>query len=364
MANETPAIEVENLVRRFGDVEALSHVSVTIRKGEFFSLLGPSGCGKTTLLRIVGGLDMPDEGVVRIGGVDAREIPAHKRPVNTVFQSYALFPHLTVYDNIAFGLRMKHVAKPEIAERVKKVMDLVEIAQLANRKPAQLSGGQKQRVALARAVVNEPQGLLLDEPLGALDLKLRKQLQIELLQLQRRLGITFIYVTHDQEEALVMSDRIAVMRLGKIEQMGEAESLYEHPRTRYVSQFLGSCNLIDATVSQRNANGAMVQTPVGALRVEFGQRPPEAAQRDKFTLAIRPEKVTLCHPKECVGENRIKVRVEELIYIGSETHYVLRAGEQRLTAEAMNVKVGSQGFDIGQEAIVYLPAAGLLVLDD
>ncbi len=364
MANETPAIEVENLVRRFGDVEALSHVSVRIRQGEFFSLLGPSGCGKTTLLRIVGGLDMPDEGVVRIGGVDAREIPAHKRPVNTVFQSYALFPHLTVYDNIAFGLRMKHVAKPEIAERVKKVMDLVEIPQLAGRKPAQLSGGQKQRVALARAVVNEPQVLLLDEPLGALDLKLRKQLQVELLQLQRRLGITFIYVTHDQEEALVMSDRIAVMRLGKIEQMGEAESLYEHPHTRYVSQFLGSCNLIDATVTQRNAKGAMVQSIIGALRVEFGSNPSEAAQRDKFTLAIRPEKVTLLPASEQAGENRVKVKVEELIYIGSETHYVLRSGEQRLTAEAMNVKVGSQGFDIGQEALVYLPAAGLQVLDD
>jgi spermidine/putrescine transport system ATP-binding protein len=364
MANETPAIEVENLVRRFGDVEALSHVSVKIRKGEFFSLLGPSGCGKTTLLRIVGGLDMPDEGVVRIGGVDAREIPAHKRPVNTVFQSYALFPHMTVYDNIAFGLRMKHVSKRDIAERVKKVMDLVEIAPLANRKPAQLSGGQKQRVALARAVVNEPQGLLLDEPLGALDLKLRKQLQVELLQLQRRLGITFIYVTHDQEEALVMSDRIAVMRAGKIEQMGEAESLYEHPRTRYVSQFLGSCNLIDATVAQRVGAGAMVQTIMGALRVEFGSNPPAAAQREKFTLAIRPEKVTLLPATEQAGENRVKVRVEELIYIGSETHYVLRAGEQRLTAEAMNVKVGSQGFDIGHEAVVYLPAGGLLVLDD
>ncbi|HUI06380.1 MAG TPA: ABC transporter ATP-binding protein [Verrucomicrobiae bacterium] len=364
MANDTPAIEVENLVRRFGDVEALSHVSVKIRQGEFFSLLGPSGCGKTTLLRIVGGLDMPDEGVVRIGGVDAREIPAHRRPVNTVFQSYALFPHLTVYDNIAFGLRMKRVAKPEIAERVKKVMDLVEIAPLANRKPAQLSGGQKQRVALARAVVNEPQGLLLDEPLGALDLKLRKQLQVELLQLQRRLGITFIYVTHDQEEALVMSDRIAVMRLGKIEQMGEAESLYEHPRTRYVSQFLGSCNLIDATVTRRDRTGAMVQTSMGALRVEFGQSSSDAVQRDKFTLAIRPEKVTLLPANEQAGENRVKVKVEELIYIGSETHYVLRSAEQRLTAEAMNVKVGSQGFDIGQEAVVYLPAAGLLVLDD
>jgi spermidine/putrescine transport system ATP-binding protein len=219
-------------------------------------------------------------------------------------------------------------------------------------------------VALARAVVNEPQVLLLDEPLGALDLKLRKQLQVELLQLQRRLGITFIYVTHDQEEALVMSDRIAVMRAGKIEQMGEAESLYEHPRTRYVSQFLGSCNLIDATVTQRNAKDATVQTCIGPLRVEFGPSPSEAAQRDKFTLAIRPEKVTLCAPSESVGENRVKVRVEELLYIGSETHYVLRSGEQRLTAEAMNVKVGSQGFDIGQEAVVYLPAAGLLVLDD
>ena len=364
MATETPAIQVENLVRRFGEVEALSHVSVSIRKGEFFSLLGPSGCGKTTLLRCIGGLDIPDEGVIRIDGTDAREIPAHKRPVNTVFQSYALFPHLTVSDNIAFGLRMKNVAKQEIADRVKRVMDMVEIAKLADRKPAQLSGGQKQRVALARAIVNEPMVLLLDEPLGALDLKLRKQLQVELLQLQRRLGITFIYVTHDQEEALVMSDRIAVMSTGKIVQMGEAEVLYEHPRTRYVSQFLGSCNLLDATVTQRTGTGALVQTPVGPLRVEFRQGGSEAAAHDKFTLAIRPEKVSLLPVSEGPAENRVKVKVEELIYIGSETHYVLRAGQQRLTAEAMNVKVGSQGFDIGQEALVYLPAAGLLVLDD
>ncbi len=364
MANDTAAIEVENLVRRFGDVEALSHVSVTIRKGEFFSLLGPSGCGKTTLLRIVGGLDVADEGIVRIDGVDASEIPAHKRPVNTVFQSYALFPHLTVYDNIAFGLRMKKVSKPEIADRVKKVMDLVEIAVLASRKPSQLSGGQKQRVALARAIVNEPQVLLLDEPLGALDLKLRKQLQVELLNLQRRLGITFIYVTHDQEEALVMSDRIAVMRMGKIEQMGESESLYERPRTRYVSQFLGSCNLIDATVKRRGQSDAIVDSPVGELRIEFGKLPTETSKRDKFTLAIRPEKVTLSPPTESQGENRVKVRVEQLIYVGSETHYILRAGPQTLSAEAMNVKVGSQGFDIGQEAVAYLPAGGLLVLDD
>jgi len=359
MAIQTPAIEVENLVRQFGDVFALDHVSVSIRKGEFFSLLGPSGCGKTTLLRCIGGLDIPDGGVIRIGGTDAKEIPAHKRPVNTVFQSYALFPHLTVRDNIAFGLRMKKVAKPEIAERVNRVIDMVQISKLADRKPAQLSGGQKQRVALARAIVNEPSVLLLDEPLGALDLKLRKELQIELLALQRRLGITFVYVTHDQEEALVMSDRIAVMRAGKIEQMGEAEALYENPRTRYVSTFLGSCNLLDATVRQRTPTGAVVQSAVGELRVE-GTVPA----RDKFTLAIRPEKVTLCAPSESAGENRIKVKVGEVIYIGSETHYVLKAGEQTLSAEAMNVKVGHQGFEIGQEAIVHLPAAGLLVLDD
>jgi spermidine/putrescine transport system ATP-binding protein len=354
VASDTPAIEVENLTRRFGDVTALDRVSVAIRKGEFFSLLGPSGCGKTTLLRIIGGLDVADEGVVRINGTDAREIPAHKRPVNTVFQSYALFPHMTVADNIAFGLRMKKVPKPEIAERVRRVMDMVEIAPLADRRPAQLSGGQKQRVALARAIVNEPMCLLLDEPLGALDLKLRKQLQVELLQLQRRVGITFIYVTHDQEEALVMSDRIAVMRAGQIVQMGDAEQLYEHPRTRYVSQFLGSCNLLDATL----VRPGLAHTAVGPLRIVV------QPDRPKFTLAIRPEKVSLWPASEAAGENRIRVKVEQLIYIGSETHYVLRAGEQTLTAEAMNVKVGSQGFDIGQEAVAYLPPGGLLVLDD
>ncbi len=362
--SQEPAVEVENLVRRFGGHEALARVSLTIRKGEFFSLLGPSGCGKTTLLRIIGGLDMADEGTLRIGGVDAREIPAHKRPVNTVFQSYALFPHLTVWENVAFGLKMKRVAAAEVERRVAAVMEMVEIAEFAGRKPAQLSGGQKQRVALARAIVNEPQVLLLDEPLGALDLKLRKQLQVELLGLQRRLGITFIYVTHDQEEALVMSDRIAVMRAGRIEQVGDAEALYERPRTRFVGQFLGSVNLIDATVVRRNGQQAVVQTEVGELRVDLAGQTSAAAQQETFTLAIRPEKVTLCPPTEATGENRVRVRVEELIYIGSETHYILRAGAQTLSVEMMNVKVGSQGFDIGQDAAVYLPPGGLIVLDD
>lgn len=359
-----PAVEVENLVRRFGDVEALARVSLTVRQGEFFSLLGPSGCGKTTLLRIIGGLDVADEGTVRIGGVDMRTIPAHRRPVNTVFQSYALFPHLTVYENVAFGLRMKRVAAGEIARRVGAVMEMVEIAEFAQRKPAQLSGGQKQRVALARAIVNEPQVLLLDEPLGALDLKLRKQLQVELLALQRRLGITFIYVTHDQEEALVMSDRIAVMRAGRIEQMGDAEALYERPRNRFVGQFLGSVNLIDATVKGREGDDIWVETEVGTLRVSANGQTSPAAQQSAFTLAIRPEKVAMLPVVEERGENRFRVRVEELIYIGSETHYLLRAGSLTLRAEVMNVRVGSQGYDLGQEAIVYLPPGGLIILDD
>jgi spermidine/putrescine transport system ATP-binding protein len=363
-SSEVPAIAVENVARRFGDVMALDRVNLTVRQGEFFSLLGPSGCGKTTLLRIIGGLDIPDEGVVRIAGQDAREIPAHKRPVNTVFQSYALFPHMSVEDNIAFGLVMKKVSKPEIATRVAKVMDLVEITPLARRKPSQLSGGQKQRVALARAVVNEPKVLLLDEPLGALDFKLRKQLQVELLALQRRLGITFIYVTHDQEEALVLSDRLAVMRAGKFEQVGEVESLYEHPRTRFVAQFLGSCNLIDARVTRRNGNDAFVDTPIGSFRVDFGPTPPEAAKRDQFTLAIRPEKIRLWNTQKIDEENRVKVTIEEVIYVGSETHYHVRAGNIQMSVESMNVAVGPQGFNLGQEAIAYLPAAGLLVLDD
>lgn len=359
-----PAIAVENVVRRFGDVTALDHVSLTIRQGEFFSLLGPSGCGKTTLLRIIGGLDFPDEGLLRIGGTDAREIPAHLRPVNTVFQSYALFPHMTVSDNIAFGLRMKKTPAVQIVERVKRVMALVEIESLAERKPSQLSGGQKQRVALARAIVNEPQVLLLDEPLGALDFKLRKQLQVELLALQRRLGITFIYVTHDQEEALVLSDRLAVMRDGRFEQVGEVDALYERPRTRFVAQFLGSCNILEARVTRRAGNDVFVDTPLGPLRVDVGGNGNGASKRDQFTLAIRPEKIRLWNTQKLDEENRVKVRVEEVIYVGAETHYHVRTGEKKLTVEAMNVAVGPQGFNLGQEAVAYLPAAGLLVLED
>ena len=312
-------------------------------------------------MRIIGGLDLPDEGAIRIGGVDAREIPAHKRPVNTVFQSYALFPHLTVRDNVAFGLRMKKVAGPEIATRVEEALAMVQIASFADRKPAQLSGGQKQRVALARALINRPKVLLLDEPLGALDLKLRKELQVELLALQRNVGITFIFVTHDQEEALVLSDRIAVMRAGRIEQLGEAEALYEQPRNRFVSQFLGSCNLLAGEISGVEGGELRVSTAYGTMYVE--RRGDAPAPGQQVTLAVRPEKVAIASPGEA-GTNKVPGTVEQLIYIGSETHYILSTPGGRLTAYVMNSLLGPLGLEIGDRVTAYVPSSALLVLED
>jgi spermidine/putrescine transport system ATP-binding protein len=356
-----PAVEACGLTRRFGEVTALDHVSLVIQPGEFFSLLGPSGCGKTTLLRLIAGLDAPDEGRLHIAGTDATDLPAHRRPVNTVFQSYALFPHLDVWNNVAFGLRMKKVAAPEIDRRVSQVMELVEIAPLARRRPSELSGGQKQRVALARAIVNEPQVLLLDEPLAALDLKLRKQLQIELRQLQRRLGMTFIYVTHDQEEALVLSDRIAVMRNGHIEQLGAARDLYERPRTRFVGEFLGSCSLLDATVKNAAPPHFIASTALGDLTVT-GPLP----SRPHITLAIRPERIQLASPDSPTQTNAIPVHIERLTYAGPETHYDLQAASLRLRVETMNS--GPSGNHSphapGQPAVAILPPDALVVLDD
>jgi spermidine/putrescine transport system ATP-binding protein len=361
MADGAAAIEVQGLVRRFGDFTALDAVDLTIREGEFFSLLGPSGCGKTTLLRIIGGLDVADGGAVRIGGQDARSIPAHRRPVNTVFQSYALFPHMTVRDNVAFGLRMKKVPEKEIRTRVERALEMVQIGAFSDRKPAQLSGGQKQRVALARALVNEPKVLLLDEPLGALDLKLRKELQVELLSLQRRLGITFVLVTHDQEEALVMSDRIALMRAGRIEQIGEAHAIYERPRSRFVGQFLGSVNLVEGRVERRGTDALCVATAHGALRVET--LPGDPDRDGAVTLAIRPEKVRVA-ADGAPGENRVRATVEQVIYIGAESHYRLRAGDTPFTVYAMNARVGARELVEGQHVLLELPPAALTVLED
>jgi len=353
------AVELDRVTRRFGGVVALDGVSLSVREGEFFSLLGPSGCGKTTLLRVIAGLETADAGKVRINGLDADHRPAHLRPVNTVFQSYALFPHLNVWQNIAFGLRMKKVPAAEIERRVKAISRLVQVEELCDRRPSQLSGGQKQRVALARAIVNEPKVLLLDEPLAALDVKLRKALQRELRGLQRRLGITFIYVTHDQEEALVLSDRIALMRDGRIDQVGPGRELYERPRTRFASQFLGSCTLLEAALKRREPRRAFVDTAVGELAV--AEAP---ADRERFTLAIRPEKIHLADNGDGSRENTIRVRIEAVVYAGAETHYELRAGSQLLRAEMMNTRQPPPGLAAGRDALAWLPPEALIVLED
>ena len=242
-------VRLVDVVKTFGDAVAVDHINLEVRDGEFFSLLGPSGCGKTTTLRMIGGFEQPTSGLIELQGRDVTWLPPYQRNVNTVFQSYALFPHLTIYENVAFGLRRKGVKDSEIKSRVSDMLRLVEMPGFEKRKPGQISGGQAQRVALARALINRPAVLLLDEPLGALDLKLRKQMQVELKRIQQEVGITFIYVTHDQEEAMTMSDRIAVMNAGRYEQLGDPEGLYERPTTRFVAGFLGISNLLPATLA-------------------------------------------------------------------------------------------------------------------
>lgn len=353
-AAHAPAVEAVNLTRRFGDVTALDAVSLTVARGEFFSLLGPSGCGKTTLLRLIAGLDFPESGGLRLNGKDALKVPAQDRAVNTVFQSYALFPHLSVRENVAFGLRMRKTSRGEIETRVRGVMELTRISELASRYPSQISGGQKQRVALARALVNEPQVLLLDEPLAALDLKLRKELQQELRSLQRRIGVTFIYVTHDQDEALSMSDRIAVMDHGRIAQLGTGEELYERPRTRFVAQFLGGCNLLPANVRACSGNEVVVQTPVGDLRLATND------SRTEFTLAIRPEKILL---HQSNAPNTLTGDVLETTYTGAETHCVVRVGGENLRVVSVNNGYGPRLVP-GQSVQLTLPAEALVALED
>jgi spermidine/putrescine transport system ATP-binding protein len=364
MASDDCLVELKEVERRFDSVVALDRINLSIRRGEFFSLLGPSGCGKTTLLRLVAGLDTPDHGHIYIGGEIADTIPAHKRPVNTVFQSYALFPHLNVWDNIAFGLRMKKVPVADQKPRINRVMDMVEIEDLARRFPTQLSGGQRQRVALARAIVNEPKVLLLDEPLGALDLKLRKQLQVELHALQKRLGITFIYVTHDQEEAMTMSDRIAVMNGGHIEQMGEPESLYETPRTRFVAQFLGSCNLFEATVKKRSSASITVETELGMLVLRPSSLVDLMDARERLSLVVRPEKLIIAPATENRGENCVVALVEEVIYMGAETQYLLRVGKYQLRSCLLNRSLNNLTLERGKHVSVRIPAESLIVLED
>jgi spermidine/putrescine transport system ATP-binding protein len=302
------------------DVLAVRDVNLAIRQGEFFTMLGPSGCGKTTTLRMIAGFELPTSGEVLIQGQPVTRVPPYRRPVNTVFQSYALFPHLTILQNVAFGLAVKRVPRAERERRAMEALELVQLPGVANRKPGQLSGGQQQRVALARALVNRPAVLLLDEPLGALDLKLRKAMQLELKQLQTQVGITFIYVTHDQEEALTMSDRIAVMSRGSVLQVGSATEIYEEPANQFVADFIGETNFISGTVEA--VNGYYAEFEGGGLRFVANIEP--GLQRGaRATLAVRPERIRLTADRPDDTPNVFKGRVVGTVYVGTDTRYLV-----------------------------------------
>jgi spermidine/putrescine transport system ATP-binding protein len=335
-------VQLDRVTKRFGDFTAVDDLSLTIERGEFFSLLGPSGCGKTTTLRMIGGFEEASAGTIYLGEQEVTDLPPFKRDVNTVFQNYALFPHLSVFENVAFGLRRRNVGRDDIRRRVAEMLELVELPGYEHRKPNQLSGGQQQRVALARALINHPRVLLLDEPLGALDLKLRKQMQIELKRIQTEVGITFIYVTHDQEEAMTMSDRIAVMRSGRIEQLGPPEDLYERPTTEFVAGFLGVSNLLDGRVTGRD-NGMMEVTLPDGTRLRAPSEGMGGA-RD-VRIGIRPEKLKVIavdgtHAGEIDADaNAIEGTIVDASYIGVSTQYLVETADRLpMTVYAQNME--------------------------
>ena len=344
-------LQLQDLFKRYGDVVAVDGVSLDIPEGEFFTLLGPSGCGKTSTLRLVAGFEKLDSGSIKLDGVDMSAKPPHKRPVNTVFQSYALFPHMTVSENVAFGLRYQRCTKAEQARRVGEAMEMVQLGGLEGRRPGQLSGGQQQRVALARAIVLEPPVLLLDEPLGALDARLRVDLQVELKRIQETLGITFVYVTHDQDEALTMSDRVAVMRGGKVQQCDEPRVLYEEPATSFVANFLGSSNLIPAEVAD------------GGLTVgEFRLRADVNGRTGEALAMIRPERVRL-EPHGSAGENRVPGMVEAVVYLGFHQDVRVRLASGALIRCDVPNDGTAVEHESGDPVCVHLPADCLRVLD-
>ncbi len=316
MKHTSPLIKLDGIIKKFDDHVALNGIDLTIANGEFFTLLGPSGCGKTTILRILSGFEKPDSGSVSIGGVDVSHIPPERRQVNTVFQNYALFPHMTVFDNVAFGLRMQGVKAADIKERVRTTLQMVRLEHLVDRKPANLSGGQQQRVALARAIVNEPLVLLLDEPFSALDYKLRCQMQLEIKRIQRKLGITFVFVTHDQEEAFAMSDRVVVMDNGRIVQEGTPQDIYENPANLYVARFVGEINILPGTVIRKfddGTYGVLIQNTVFTVPCKR-----DFAVNDKVNVLVRPEDLRVYHEYEERPEGPILyAHIEETVYKGA-----------------------------------------------
>jgi spermidine/putrescine transport system ATP-binding protein len=333
-------IRLDRVTKAFGHTIAVDDLSLDIEEGEFFSMLGPSGCGKTTTLRMIGGFDDPTRGTIYLGGRDVTDLPPYRRDVNTVFQSYALFPHFDVFENVAFGLRRRKVDKSEIERRVRESLELVDLVGFDRRKPGQMSGGQQQRVALARALVNRPKVLLLDEPLGALDLKLRKQMQLELKRIQMDVGITFIYVTHDQEEAMTMSNRLAVMRHGKAEQIGPPEDVYENPQTEFVASFLGASNLLDGELKeQRNGTSTVLLTGGDTVNLPTERAPFGSGASVK--VGVRPEKITIEPKKDGMsapGLNTVSGLLRMSTYIGVSHQYKVEGpGGATLTVWVQNL---------------------------
>ncbi len=334
-------LEIRNIRKQFDGIEVLEGINLSIEQGEFITFLGPSGCGKTTTLRIIAGLETPDEGQVILEGKDVTKLEPNQRDVNTVFQNYALFPHMTVAENVGYGLKIKKVPKSEIKERVQEMLKLVQLEGFEKRKPSELSGGQKQRVAIARALINKPKVLLLDEPLGALDLQLRKAMQVELKKLQKRLGITFIYITHDQEEAINMSDRIVVMNQGVFEQIGSPDEIYNHPKTSYVATFVGNANIIKGVVDKVVEDKILVKTCGGKALVDAGEE--QVREGEEVTMAVRSENIDLDEDCGC----GLEATVEEKTFSGGLLRMALKLDDgstlisSRYGIDA-NVKVGQR----------------------
>jgi putrescine transport system ATP-binding protein len=353
-----PFVQLEGVTKRHGRVAAVDALSLSLARGEFFALLGPSGCGKTSLLRLIAGFETPDEGKIFIDGEDVTEAPPHRRPVNMMFQTYALFPHMSVARNIGFGLVQEGAPKPEIKRRVAEMLRLVQLEGFGERRPDQLSGGQKQRVALARALAKRPKLLLLDEPLAALDRRLREETQFELMHLQRDLGATFLVVTHDQREAMVMADRIAVMRSGRIEQIGAPAEIYERPGSSYVASFVGEINFLEGEVIRAESDRLSISTAAGAIDVVGSVEPPGRS----ITVAIRPERMLVAALGQS-APNALAGKIEEKAYLGDVTLYRIRlAGGLALRAAQQNGASGAPRFEPGDDVIAgFAPEAAIVL---